>query len=737
MVGNALPNDPTADDVNLREGDSKLWLNQSNFSVTRGDGGAGQSPQWMLWENGTIFEGAVVSGAPEGQGICAYASGCFCIGNFTRGYVEGPAEVLLPSRAFFVGNFCLSAANGHGVLYHNGKLIRGEWHNGMLLLNTMEIVDNARSVKFYNGVVDRLYQQAEKLKNKKTFPSSSFQYVERNSSLLMREPVVLLGDKQEMSDKNLLEGGKGTTNIPLNLPADGPTTQAPYGLTGQSGAPRGEPAGHSFVTQCRQPNAFEAEQQTSFARSVLASGASQDAIFACAAPAANEFLSSWRYAQCFLILLLPFISLLSSYFSPMRRVMLKMEREFVVSGAFLFRSFNVPIWYLSVGTCATFCSVSAIVIVALKVTMGRASEGMMTIEEICIPCALWVFQAAVYAAYNSYVRVAHALERLDRRLTPQLYAFAAGVVNTKAKVCVFTWDDEGRRVVTNRHYRIRWLVMAFFVGVSISLAGPLTRLGYKKPMFGYSTLEKVSTSLMAISVALFSSMITFYVLKLTDMQRQVQEQMCALTRLAYLEGKSVMHPSEHIIQRFNFEESFNVNNIFSGVTGWYVMRSVVIYAATCSNHAARGLAMSIFFMLVILTFVMITVDMVYMAAFYYADIGKEFSCIHTYGILMSSIWGLLLIRYLYKCIKTINERERHLYLLDVASVYHRTKYKNVEGCADVIASCREMVRAHEQVPCIFSFPITPLILTFVVMLFLTATVIAIVRVYVAVKTFYD
>ncbi|AAZ11499.1 uncharacterized protein TEOVI_000019500 [Trypanosoma equiperdum] len=729
MVGSASRSCGT-DMVN----DAEMYGGSENQPQNSSNAVTDSTPKLSRWPDGTTFEGPLVDGVPEGHGTCVYKSGCVCVGSFSRGCVEGPAEALLPCGAFFVGNFCRSAAHGHGVLLQNGRLVRGEWRDGVLVRRTLENVNDARDVQFYTRVIAKLCHRVEELNGTIERDSSSVFQQTSNSGLCIREPIVLLRDEQqqERDAVQTRRWARVATQSPPYMRNEPHGAGMPPLAREPDISPRFDRGSFSSLnTHRRQPTALDLNQLTSFARSVLASGASQQAIFASAAPAANEFFSPTRYLQCFFIMLFPFISLPQFSFSPIRRVMLKMEREFVVSGAFLFRSFNVPIYTLTFSTIATCCLIATVVIVSLKVELGPVTEGKVTLEELFIPCILWVAQSALYAAYNSYVRVAHALERLDRRLTPQLYACAAGIVNTKAKVCIFTWDDEGRRVVTNVHYRYRWLGESLFVGILFSLAGPLTRVSYKQPMFGYTKYEVSALVLISASVLVFAAMVTFNALKLTDMQRQIKEQMRALTHLAYVEGKSVMHPSEHLLQRFNLDEPFNVSDIFNGVSGWYVIRSVVVYAASCSNHAARGLAMSVFFMLVNSCFLVTALDMICMLSFHYNDLGKRFSCMHAYGVVTCSVWGILLLRYLYKCVETVCESERHLYLLDVASLYHRTRYNNAEGCADIITTCRKMVKAYEQLPCVFLFPITPFIITIVVILYIVALLIATIHVYFA------
>ncbi|KAF8278584.1 hypothetical protein TcBrA4_0114510 [Trypanosoma cruzi] len=170
--------------------------------------------------------------------------------------------------------------------------------------------------------------------------------------------------------------------------------------------------------------------------------------------------------------------------------------------------------------------------------------------------------------------------------------------------------------------------------------------------------------------------------------------------------RSLMRPSEYLNQRFNFDEPLNPHDVFRGVAGWCVVRSLVFYASTCSNHAARSSAMSVYLAFVLFGFLATILDIVYILVAGYLHSGMHFSTGHSYAIVLCTLWGLMLLRYLYICVETVKEHKVHLYLLDVASLYHRMRQGPGGEGSEVIARCREMIKEHEELPSVFSVQIS-------------------------------
>ncbi|ORC89968.1 uncharacterized protein TM35_000102360 [Trypanosoma theileri] len=694
----------------------------------------------LRYPDGAVYEGGVAAGAPAGRGACVFASGAVVVGNFVAGVAEGPAAVLLPGGVLFTGTLQHARAHGDGIYLTRNTLTRGRWVHGALQQHVAEPANRNTAAHLLAPMVELLGKQLTHLTQ-----YAHKEAITVNTTATPCEPLVQLSEidyynshkiyeeeeEEEKQDPQFSEKEqRGTCTVPTRAPSQGSTlgggTPPPLFPTEPNGS-------FSYGTLRKRTVRVDSQhQEKGGIRNILVTGASPQAIFASAAPAANEFFSFQRFMKYCVLFLFPFLSVPQLPFSPIRSATLEMEREFVVSGAPLLRKLDPPVISLYIIAVAMCCHIAAIAIVAAKVDVSNVSNGHLTTTEMAIPCVLWVTHACICAGYNSYMRVAHALERLDRRLTPRLSAFAAGIVDTKTKVCIYTWDDEGRSMVTNRHYRYRWVGISVFIGILMGFAGPITRAGFGHPLFGNDKYERAGELLVFASVLLFSAALAYYVLKMIDMQRQILEQMRVLTRLAYLEDRSIMHPSESLHERFNFEEPLNTGDVFNGVTGWYVVRSIVLYAATCSNHAARSSAMSIYFLLVFCCFIVSIGDIIYMVASGNARNGRYYSVGHTYAIILCISWGVMLLRYMYICVRTGIERARHLYLLDVASLYHRLKPNLTDSSADIIGACSKMVKDHDQLPCIFSIQITPLFLACMVLIHMLALVVVVVDVYLAI-----
>ncbi|KAH9580927.1 hypothetical protein LSM04_007630 [Trypanosoma melophagium] len=696
-------------------------------------------PGVLRYADGAVYEGGLAGGAPAGRGACVFPSGAVVVGHFAAGVAEGPAAVLFPGGVLFTGTLQHAHAHGEGICLTQHTLTRGTWTHGVLQQHIVEPANNNNTARLLTPIVALLGEQLTQLTQ-----HENTEAVTVNTTSIAYEPVVQMGEmdlysyrkyqvekgeehqRQESNEKEQRGGGTAPTRAPSQAPMFGVVTSQPLFPTDANGS-------FSYGTLRKRTLQVDSQhQEKPGRRNILVTGASPQAIFASAAPAANEFFSFQRFVKYCVLFLFPFLSVPQLPFSPIRSATLEMEREFVVSGAPLLRKLDPPVISLYIIAIAICCHIAAIAIVAAKVQVGNVRDGHLTTIEMTIPCVLWVTHACICAGYNSYMRVAHALERLDRRLTPRLSAFAAGIVDTKARVCIYTWDDEGRSMVTNRHYRYRWAAISLVIGILMGFAGPITRAGFGHPLFGTNKYEKAGELLVFASVLLFSATLAYYVLKMSDMQRQILEQMRVLTRLAYLEDRSIMHPSESLHERFNFEEPLNSGDIFNGVVGWYVVRSIVLYAATCSNHAARSCAMSIFFLLVFFSFLVTIGDGISMIASGNARNGRYYSVGHTYALLLCISWGLVLLRYLYICVRTKIERARHLYLLDVASLYHRLKQNFNDNSSDILGSCSKMVRDHDQLPCIFSIQVTPLFLACTVLIYILALVVVAVDIYLAI-----
>jgi hypothetical protein len=274
--------------------------------------------------------------------------------------------------------------------------------------------------------------------------------------------------------------------------------------------------------------------------------------------------------------------------------------------------------------------------------------------------------------------------------------------------------------VMNQHYKYRWLFFAIVFGAMMSLSAPATRGGYGHNMFGSDSFQMAATLLAFFATFFFSAALTYYVLKITDMQREVHAKLHVLTNLAFLERRCIMNPSKHAHIAFNLDELVDVKNLFSGFPGWYCLRSVILYTSVCANHGARRMSMGVFWFAMSCAYLVGLSDTFYMLANHYARTDRYYSTGHSYAFFAFVFWGPLLIRYLYVCVLTRRELNRHMYIMDIAGIYQRVTANDVEA-SDIIQQCRRVSKYNDASPEIFAQSVFVFVGVCTILLSLAAT----------------
>ncbi|KAG5482460.1 hypothetical protein CUR178_05599 [Leishmania enriettii] len=643
---------------------------------------------YLQYSNGAIYEGEWLNGERHGLGVCYYPSGNIFVGQFRSGLMEGEGTMFFATGECFSGEFRKSTIY-RGVYSRRGSEICGTWKDGNRISEmpskAPEVLQRARAALF--------------------------------STIVEQVNEYLWGAASNPTELALPAQFQGKALWPpLDIPNASPYVQdAPM-----ASAQNFDGGNHSFTSvrfRAHLP-AADGDAKESMRSTVMQYG-SPATVFTCAAPAPNEIFSVWRFVPRCLIFLFPFLSLPWVPVAPLRITSLHEEREFVVSGAALRNNFDAPSFSLCVVAVAFLCQLTSIIIVACRVPLGSVQDGKLTLPELVVPCVLWLVVALVKASYISFFRFPHGLERVDRRLTPKLSALAASLVDGKASVCIFTYDDDGKGKVMNPHYKYRWLLFGVVLGAMMSLSAPATRGGYGHNMFGYGDFEQAAALLAFFATFLFSASLTFLVLKITDMQREIRAKLHVLTNLAFLERRCLMSPSKHANMTFNLDECFDVRNLFSGFPGWYSLRSLILYASACANHRARTTAMVVFWFALVCAFIMSLVDTFYVIQKGLRRDDRHYSTIHSYAFFTFLFWGSLLHRYLYVCISTRRELRHHLYIMDIAGLYQRVKLKDVEA-SDIIQQCRRISESNDTEPEIFPAGIYSFVVALTVVLNLAA-----------------
>eukprot|EP00796_Vickermania_ingenoplastis_P007091 gene7091-5025_t len=439
-------------------------------------------------------------------------------------------------------------------------------------------------------------------------------------------------------------------------------------------------------------------------REELAHTASPEAVFSCAGPVATEFFSFFRFVRRFFAFLFPFLSLPGICCSPCPVDSLDIEREFIVSGASLQRSFDSPGLSLYVSGAALCCAIAAVVLFSLGVNyQGPLTQGGISVQEVVFPFFAWVINALVCASYFGFRRSPHGLERMNRELTAELTALAANVVDSKSDICIYSWDETGRDKVKNKRYRIKWALLSFLVASLVSASVPIARwlLGFKG--LGNTTRDTLAVLFAAAAESFFIFVSTYYFLKGLDMQREERSKLAVLTRIAYIERKSLLSPGTYTKDHFCCDAPLDISDLKNGFSGWFTTRSLVLCASPGANHQSREAAVSIVIITVfIIATIVISFDMY--NKFYIETNEYSHALVVAFALLIT--WGPMCIQYLNVCSSIRTELKRHLYIMDVTSLYHRLHNRDVEA-SSIIHACRAMAAAHDVYPLLLNIVLHP------------------------------
>ena len=81
-------------------------------------------------KNGDVYEGYILNGQPDGQGIYRYKSGAYYEGDFKNGKSEGKGKYVYPSGAYYIGEFLNDQFHGQGrYVYSDGIVYIGKYKN--------------------------------------------------------------------------------------------------------------------------------------------------------------------------------------------------------------------------------------------------------------------------------------------------------------------------------------------------------------------------------------------------------------------------------------------------------------------------------------------------------------------------------------------------------------------------------------------------------------------------------
>lgn len=605
-----------------------------------------------------------------------YPDGTRYIGEWRDDVPHGEGTCVFPSKNVYMGEWRDGSIAGAGVmLYADGTIFDGWWRDGEC--------DGPGTVFPVDG------------------PPTSGVWARGKQVATTALPAGASGDQKRALLTNIARSLRGApvSNEPFDRPSGTVTpSQSPATRPGL-----GESAPAIRIDSPPAPNAGELLPPPALGAAAAADGAcdpkrmaAEDAVhavlFAAAGPSyTTEFIFS-RFLRYLVALLLPMFAI-PHMPCPLRTNVLDLEREYVVSGAALRLDFEAPVGEVYVALFAVVTAFLTLIFAALTPpALTPTSE--LSITDVAAPFTACVLFALINAGYQSYVRVAHALERLDRYQFPRFAKFSASCVDSTTHTCVDTWDEDGENVIRTPKYPRRWVLLGICVGVLVALASPITRV-----VNGHSFMA--TTHVLSLLSALFSAMsllvsttgTVYYFFKIFDMQRQVLGRMRVMSTCAYMKGQSVLRPTDQRRVKFALDSSLDFRDFNEGFVGWYTTRCFVLYASTCSNHEARMTAMSAVSVFVLGVYLAAIGDFVYASVQGFATTDTYFTAAHMMAIVVMLTLAKAHIAYLFVCLNTDKERAKHIYLADVTALLQYSR--GSAHSAAIVTHCRDVIANHD------------------------------------------
>lgn len=107
----------------------------NNGNVMEGDWTAmGTGTGYLLFPDGTRYDGPFVNGAPQGQGIKVWTNGNRYEGMFIQGHLSGQGTMQFSDGYKYTGNWANDQYEGQGTLTTpDGEVMSGTFHAGQLV----------------------------------------------------------------------------------------------------------------------------------------------------------------------------------------------------------------------------------------------------------------------------------------------------------------------------------------------------------------------------------------------------------------------------------------------------------------------------------------------------------------------------------------------------------------------------------------------------------------------------
>jgi len=84
------------------------------------------------WGDKKMYQGNWKEGKINGKGKLIYSDGSYYEGDFVNGSKEGKGKYVWNVNYYYIGEWNNDVQNGYGILYKNGKKLKGFWENGKI-----------------------------------------------------------------------------------------------------------------------------------------------------------------------------------------------------------------------------------------------------------------------------------------------------------------------------------------------------------------------------------------------------------------------------------------------------------------------------------------------------------------------------------------------------------------------------------------------------------------------------
>ena len=93
----------------------------------------------IIFSNGNKYEGEFINGKMGGEGVFTWLDGRQFFGNFVDNVKQGHGKLIWNENKYYEGNWFNNKLHGEGNFHLNGKIIRGKFRFGKIIMKEDEL----------------------------------------------------------------------------------------------------------------------------------------------------------------------------------------------------------------------------------------------------------------------------------------------------------------------------------------------------------------------------------------------------------------------------------------------------------------------------------------------------------------------------------------------------------------------------------------------------------------------